>query len=450
MKVVVAGAGEVGSYLSAMVSDRGHDVTVIDLDADTCRRLDEAFNLRVVNGSASITTVLRQAGADTCDFFLAMTSDDKTNLIASSLARALGARTVITRIHDSTYADASYFNYQQHFGIDFMINPEMLSAIELAKSIRNPARVAVENFARGQIEAQRFEVDKDSKYAGRSLREIRLPASIKIGYIVRGSDQDVPTADTVLVAGDLLTVFGPPNDLYKLRTQIDPKSTGQRRKIAIFGGSEVAVALLRVLHNDRFTVRVIEKDTAKAESLAERFTHATLINGDGTSLRLMEEEQIGSVDYFIASTSDDERNILTALQAAKLGAKHVQTIINKSDYEDMLLNMKSALNIETIVSPRVVTAREVMRHISREPYVELFRFSQHRGRILEIVVDAKSKAAGRPLREIALPPHSVIVALLHKFQAKVPGAEDTILAGDHVVVITRDENIKDLLRILRP
>jgi trk system potassium uptake protein len=449
MRLVIVGAGEVGSYLSAQLSERGHDVQVIETNLETCQRLDEQHNVRVVQGNGSSVAVLKQAKVPDCDFFMAMTSNDGTNLIASSLAKALGAKTVLTRIHDSTFADTSHFDYREHFGIDILLNPEMLSAVELAKSIRNPARVAVENFARGQIEAQRFEVDPKSKYAGRSLRDIRLPPEVKIGYIARGEDQDVPTADTILEPGDLVTVFGSSEELYELRSKIDPQSTGQLRKIAIFGGSEVAVSLLRLLNNSRFKVRVIEKVAEKCEALAARFPNATFIHGDGTALRLMEEEQIGSVDYFIAATSDDERNILTATQANKLGAKHVQTIITKSDYEDILLNMKTALGIETIVSPRIVTAKEVMRYLSREPYVELFNFPQHSGRILEIKVSKGSDAVGRTLREIEWPPHAVVVALLGKHRAKVPGANDKILAEDRVVVITREENIRDLLRLLR-
>ena len=410
---------------------------------------DRHYNVRVVNGNGSSVSVLNKAHVEKADFFMAMTRDDQTNLIASSLAKKLGAGTVITRIHDSTFADTSHFNYREHFGIDILINPEMLSAVELAKSIRNPARVAVENFARGQIEAQRFEVNSKSKYVGLALRDIKLPPQVKIGYIARGEDQDVPTGNTILVAGDTLTVFGRSNDLYDLRSKIDPASTGHMRNIAILGGGEVALALLRLLNHTRFKIRVIEKVEERCELLGNQFPHVTFINGDGTSLRLMEEEQIGEADYFVAATADDERNVLTSAQANKLGAKHVQAIITKSDYEDILLNMKQGLGIETIVSPRVVTAKEVMRYVSKDPYIELFQFPHHSGRVLEIPVEAKSPAANKRLREIEWPEHAVVVALLHEHQARVPGAEDQILAGDRVVVITRDENIKDLLRLLR-
>lgn len=449
MKLVVVGAGEVGSYLSAQLSERGHEVTVIETNPEICRNLDEHYNIRVVNGNGSSVSILNKAKVANADFFMAMTRNDQTNLIASSLAKKLGAATVITRIHDSTFADSSHFDYRQHFGIDILINPEMLSAVELAKSIRNPARVAVENFARGQIEAQRFEVNAKSKYVGRSLRDIQLPPQVKIGYIARGDDQEVPTAETILEAHDLLTVFGLSNDLYALRSKIDPASTGEMRNIAILGGGEVALALLRLLNHTRFKIRIIEKVEERCEFLANKFPHATFINGDGTSLRLMEEEQIGEVDYFVAATADDERNILTAAQANKLGADHVQAVISKSDYEDILLNTKQSLGIETIVSPRVVTAKEVIRYVSKEAYIELFQFPQQSGRVLEFPVREKSPAAGKKLRDIDWPNHAVVVALLHAHQATVPGAEDQILAGDRVVVITREENIRDLLRLLR-
>ncbi len=448
MKVVIVGAGEVGRHLSHVLSDAGHDVTVVETNPDRAFAIDEEHNVRVIVGSGSSAETLKKAIADGCDHFLAMTSKDETNLIACSLARVLGVKTVISRIHDQTFTDTSLVNYPLHFGIDMMLNPEGLCALELAKSIRNPARIAVENFARGQIEAQRIVVDEKAKFRGKALRDIKLHPEIKFGFYQRGEEQDIPSADTVLEAGDVVTVFGPPSELYKLRTNLDPHSTGREVRVVIFGGSETAVALVRLLGNPRFKIRVIEQDEEKCRRLAERFPQVTFINGDGTSLRLLEEEQISNADYFVASTSDDERNVMTSIQASKLGAKHVQTVINKSDYEEILYNLRSALDIETLVAPRLVTANEVLRYLSSEPYVELFSFPQQTARILEIQVSLDSPCAGKALKEISWPKHAVLVALLHKFQVKVPGADDRILAGDRVVVITREENIKDLLKLL--
>lgn len=448
MKVVIVGAGEVGGHLSMVLSHAGHDVTVVEMDVQRAAFVDEQYNVRVIIGSGSSAEVLKSAFTDGCDYFIAMTSRDEVNLVACSLARALGSKKVISRIHDQTYTDTSHLNYPLHFGVDMMLNPEALCAVELAKSIRNPARIAVENFARGQIEAQRIRVDESAKYRGKSLKELKLHPQVKFGYFQRGEEQDIPSADTVLEAGDMVTVFGPPSELYKLRSNLDPHTTGQEMRVVIFGGSETAVALIRLLANPRFKVRVIEQDIEKCRRLADRFSEVTFINGDGTSLRLLEEEQIQNADYFVASTSDDERNVMTSIQAAKLGAKHVQTVINKSDYEEILHNLRSALDIETMVSPRIVTANEVLRYISDAPYIELFKFPKQDAKIIEIQVSVNSDCAGKTLREMAWPKHAVAVALLHKFQVKVPSADDKILADDRLVVITREEGIKGLLALL--
>jgi trk system potassium uptake protein len=449
MNIVIIGAGEVGSHLSRVLSEAGNGVTVVERDPQRAALIDEELNVRVVHGSGSSAEVLTRAIGDGCDHFLAMTSLDETNLIACSLARVLGARSVISRIHDETFTGTAHVNYPLHFGIDMMLNPEGLCALELAKPIRNPARIAVESIARGQIEAQRLRVSERARILGKPLREIKLHPEVKFGYFERGDQQDVPAAETVLQAGDEVTVFGPAGELYKLRAKLDPDAGGGEIRVVVFGGSETAVALLRLLDNPRFKVRVIERDPDKCRHLATRFPHVTFINGDGTSLRLLEEEQVGNADFFVASTSDDECNVMTSMQAAKLGTRHVQTVINKNDYQEILHNLQQALGINGLVSPRLVTANEVLRQLSHEPFVELFKFPDQNARILEIQVSNNSSCAGKSLREISWPKHAVLVALQHKFQVKVPGAEDRILPGDRVVVITREQNIKDLLRLLR-
>ncbi|MEY3000869.1 MAG: hypothetical protein RL648_1083 [Verrucomicrobiota bacterium] len=448
MKVVIIGAGEVGLHLSQVLGADGQDVTVIEQDPTKAALVEEESNVRVVIGSGSSAAVLKQAMFDGCDYFLAMTSIDEVNLTACSIAHVLGAGKVISRIHDQTFIDTSSINYPLHFGIDLMLNPEGLCAAELAKSIRNPARIAVENFARGAIEAQRIRVDPRARWQGKALRELKLHPEVKFGYYERDGEEDIPHADTRLLPHDLVTVFGPPGELQKLRSNLDPDLADTMIRIVIFGGSETAVALIRLLNQPRFNVRVIEMDAQKCRRLAERFKEVTFINGDATSLRLLEEEQIGNADFFVASTSDDERNVMTCIQAAKLGARHVQTIINKSDYEELLYNLRSALNIETMISPRRITAQEVQRYISAKPYIELFKFSHQQARIIEIQVADGSPCAGQILRDVGWPKHAVLVAHLHKAEVKVPGAEARILAGDRVIVITREENIPDLLRLL--
>ena len=446
MRILVVGAGEVGCFLSETLSLEGHDVTVIESSEKTAAEIDESLNVKVIGGNGSSAEILKSAGVRDCDFFLAMTSDDKVNLLSGSIAKGLGAKFTIARIHDQTYSDNSHFNYQLHLGIDFLLNPEGLSAVELAKSIRNPGRVAVENFARGEIEVQQVTVSDNAKLCFKALRELNL--KVRIGLLQRDELTQVPAADTVLQPGDILTLVGSPEALLESRNCFEPKADKDTVRVVLFGGSETAIALVRLLKNPRFKIRIIESDARLCHQLAERFPHITVIRGTATSLRLMEEEQVGSADYFIACTRDDENNIMTGLQAKKLGAAHVQLVINKPDYEEVLDELKSNLGVELIVAPRKATVDEVMRHLSREPYIELASMPNGNDKIIEIRVSSDSPCINQEIQSIAFPSGAIIVALLHKFQAKVPGAQDKILAGDRVVVITREDKIKALLNLL--
>jgi trk system potassium uptake protein TrkA len=447
MKIVIIGAGEVGTYLSAILSEQGHDIVVVESSQTIAEQIDEAYNVRVIQGNGSSAEILAKADVGSCDFLLAMTNDDRSNIIAASLSKAMGAHTTIARYHDQTYTDTSFVNYQLHFGIDHLINPEGLCAVELAKTVRHPGRVAVENFARGEVEVQQVEVQKGSRLVHKKLKELKYPEA-RVGYIQRGEDTQVPTAETEIEVGDVVTLFGAPEQLFQLRRKCEADKKAKQIKIVLLGGSETSIALIRLLTNPRFKIRLIEKDLQKCRNLATKFPNITVIQGDGTSLRLMEEEQISNADYFLACTKDDESNIVTGLQASKLGVPHVGVVINKTDYNTVMDSLKSAIGVELIVSPRVVTANDVLRYLSRKPIVELSPLPQGSGSIYELVVKTGSPAAGKRIREISWPPHCVAVAIQHKYQAKVATAEEIILPGDRLLIITPPENLEKLTELL--
>lgn len=447
MKIIIVGAGEVGSNLSTVLADSGHDVTLIEKSEVHCERLDEELNARVVTGNGSSAKQLVEVGVAKCDAFLAMTSDDRTNIISCSLAKGLGAKNTIARIHDETYSDNSFINYQLHFGIDLLVNPEAICAVELAKEIRSAGRVEVEHFARGQIEVQRQRVAHGSRMIGKQLRELKLDSQVRIGYVQRGERSEIASADTMLEEDDIVTLFGHPETLFNLREKFDPTHKIEISRVVLFGGSEVAINLIHLLKNPRFKIRIIEKDRAQCRKLAERFPHITVIHGDATSIRLMEEEQIDSADYFVACTKDDEENILTCIQASKLGADHVQLVINKGDYDDLLGMLQTRLDLEVAVSPRSATADFMLRNLSNESVAHLAEMPDG-SQVLEVRISHSSPVIGKQIKDIRLPKGCLFVALLHKFKAKVPGADDTILAGDRVVVIVAGGQEKELTKAL--
>jgi trk system potassium uptake protein TrkA len=277
MKMVVVGAGEVGTYLCSVLSARGNDVTVIDTSEERTRKIDEQFNVKVLHGNGASASVLVEAGVDKADHFLAMTSDDKVNILSCSLAKALGARRTISRIHDQTYIDNAILNYQVQFGIDHMLNPERLCAVELAKRIRNPGRVAVENFARGQVEVQQVRLRRGSRMIGKTVADTNIAPKARIGYIQREGLNEVPTAQTVLQENDLVTLFGAPENLFEVRSKFEPGHGDGDVKVVLSGGGETAISLIRLLAHPRFRIRVLEKDVSICKSLSESFEQITVI-----------------------------------------------------------------------------------------------------------------------------------------------------------------------------
>jgi trk system potassium uptake protein TrkA len=448
MKIIIIGAGEVGHNLCSTLAAAGHNVTLIEQSDLRYEKLDEEQNARIILGNGSSARQLVDVDVASCDAFLAMTSDDRTNVISCSLAKGLGAKNTIARIHDETYSDNSVINYQLHFGIDLLVNPEAICAVELAKEIRSAGRVAVENFARGQIEVQQQQVAPKSHFIGKKLEDLKLDPRVRIGFVQRDGNSTVASAETVLQENDLITLFGHPEELFSLRERFDPKQKINESRVVLFGGSETAISLIRLLSNPRFKVRVIEKDKAKCRKLSERFPNVTVIHGDATSLRLLEEEQIGSADYFVACTKDDEDNILTCLQAAKLGANHVQLVINKGDYDQLLGILKTMLGIEVVVSPRQATAEFMLRNLSAESSSTLAEVPGGGGKIVEVRIKHSSPCVGKKIKDIHLPADALFVALLHKFKAKVPSADDIILAGDRVVLIVSEAERKTVLASL--
>ncbi len=447
MKIVSVGAGEVGRYLSQILSERGDDVTVIESSDTIASEMNEEQDVRVIIGNGASAKYLERADVKDADFFLAMTAHDQLNIVASSLASKLGAKFTVARIHDQVYTDNSLVNYQDHFDIDFLLNPEALCAVEFAKMIRNPERVAVEDFARGEIEVQKMEVAENAKIANKTLRDIKIPTGMRVGYIQRAGKMMLAKADSEIKAGDVVTVLGSPEVLFEHRSLFTASRSDDDVVVVIYGATEVAVSLIRLLSNPRFRIRVIEPSLTLGKRMAEMFPRVTVINGSATSLRLLEEEDIGSADYFIACTRDDEENIMTSLQAKKLGVKHVHLIINKPDYEAVLGNMIEVMGLDLVVSPRRTTAAEILRYVSTGKYIKIGTLEDEEVDLVEVRVSETSSTKDKTIKEISLPQGCIVAALMHRNLTKVPGAEDVVRAGDRLIIILSKSHIEEIVKL---
>lgn len=431
MRIVILGAGTVGRSVAAMLCRNRHSVTVIDTQAERIRQINETLDLRAITGSGSQSSVLFQAGVGSCDLCLAVTGDDEVNMIAASMAKAMGARRSVARVYAPVFRDLSTFDYQSHFQIDRLLSIEHLTAMELARGIRHPGSVVVENLARGEIEVHEMVVSIRAKSLGKSLREIALPGRVLIGSIVRDGKSRIATADDVIEAHDRLTVIGTRKEVDEVKADFCADA-GSRLGVVIVGGGETGYHLARILEDQRFNVSLLEADHARCEYLASQLHETTVVHTDATQRSSLEEERVETADVFVACMGDDEDNIMASVEARDIGAKTIMALVGRPDYARIV----GKLGIDVTVSPRQVIAKQILGYLNGGPVVSRTSLGEGEILVLEIEVLEGASVTGDVIAKLRLPSPCLIAAVIRSDFAFVPGAQDRLKAGDTVVVLT--------------
>jgi trk system potassium uptake protein TrkA len=392
--------------------------------------------------------LLEEAGVAKCDLLFALTSHDHTNLVCTSIGKSLGARRSIARTSLAMQREQWLYDYAGQFRVDYLFSPARLAAVELAKSIRNPDCLVVEEIARGRIELQQIRIEPGSPALAVPLRDLGLPPRVRIGAVLRRARLLIPRAGDALEAGDLVTIYGHPRRLAEgLRKLHTSEANDEVPNVIIFGGGDYGFALAQALEGGNFRTRILEKDRRVCEVLGQQLQNCTIINVDATSLHELKEERAGEADFFVAATTDDEDNVMACLQARDLGAAACLTLIHRADYASAIQRSGAQLGILDAVSPRVAVARELARFVTMDEATVL-RTLPGGIEILSAPVAENCAAAGRTVSEVPWPDASGLIALQHGNQASVPAADDIIRAGDSLVAITAPAAKDALLKLL--
>jgi trk system potassium uptake protein TrkA len=443
MRIVVLGAGTVGTSIANMLCQHRHTVTVVDYDPARTRRVNEELDVRAVTGSAAQSSVLFQAevlGADLC---LAVTGIDEVNLIAASIAKAMGARRTVARVYAPVFRDLSTFDYQRHFQIDRLLSIEHLSAMELAREIRHPGAVVVENFARGELEMQELAVSEATSAVGVPLKALQLPAGVRIGSIFRDGKMKIAGAEDRVAAGDRVTLIGTREDIDEVREKFQ-KELPPKQGVVIAGGGETGYHLARVLEGPRFAVLLMEKDRGRCEYLAAHLKYTTVVNADAQLRANLEEERVGSADVFVACTGDDEDSIMACVEARELGAKTIMCIVSRPDYA----NVVGKLGIDHVVSPRKVIAREILGFLNTGAVISRTPMAADAAiEVMEIEVMTGAPATRQLLAELPLPPQCLIGAVIRENYVMVPGADERFSPGDTVVALVESSAVEQTVQM---
>src|SRR5215468_506673 len=449
MKILILGAGQVGRTAAEHLSrEEANEVTVVDVNEDLLRDLQDRLDVRTVAGNAALPTVLEAAGAAEAEIIVALTSSDEVNMMACEVAFTLfRTPTKIARVRA-----AEYINHPELFGgeglsVDVVISPEQLVTEYVERLIHHPGTLQVLDFADGKVRLVGVRVRHGGLLAGRSLRELpeHLPKlEVRVVAIYRDGRSVPAEGDTVFADGDEVFFLAARDEIRRIMSQLRVDDSAARR-IVIAGGGNIGFHLARTLekHNQ---VKVIERDARRARKVSELLESAIVLHGDAADEELLIEENIDSADVFAAMTNAEEANILSAMLAKRLGAHKVMALINKPSYAE-LMEAHPAIDI----SPQTITIGSLLAHVRRGDVVRVHALKTGAAEALEAVArgdERTSRVVGRTVAQIPLPEGASIGALVRGDQVIMAHHDTLVLADDHVILFLADRRHLDAVERL--
>jgi trk system potassium uptake protein TrkA len=443
MKIVIVGAGQVGGTLAENLAREYNDITVVDINENALRALQDRLDIRTVAGTGSHPNVLVNAGIEDADMLVAVTSSDEVNIIACQVAYSLfHTPTKIARIRSRNYTDPKYkaklFN-DNHMPVDVMITPEQVVTDYIQKLVEQPGALQVLDFADGNIQLVGLRAVKDGPLVGQQLRTLKdhMPNVDARVAAVFGKDGAVfPTGDTVIEDGDEVFFVAARNNIRKVMSELRRLEKPYRR-LVIAGGGNIGFRLAKALEND-YNIKIIEFSTERARHLSEKLNKTVVLNGSATDQELLLDENIDKADVFLALTNDDEVNILASLLAKQLGARKVMTLISNPVYADLMQGGA----IDIAISPQQATTSSLLAHVRQGDMVSVHSLRRGAAEALEIVVhgdEKNSKVVGRAIGDIKSPPGSTLAALVRDGEVIIAHHDTVIESGDHVIVFVVDK-----------
>ncbi|MGB5290062.1 MAG: Trk system potassium transporter TrkA [Lysobacterales bacterium] len=441
MRIVILGAGQVGSTVASALVHEDNDITIVDKDEQRLKELQDQLDIRSVLGYASHPKVMERAGIEDADLVIALTSSDEVNMVACQIAYTLyNVPTRIARVRAAAYTDRVELFHREHSPVDVLISPELLLTQYISNLIEYPGTSQVMDFADGRAQLVATEAEAGGLLVGQKLYTLahHMPgqSDARLAAIYRKGRLILPEGSTVIEENDTVFFLAATRDIPAVMKELRPIDNPIRRVI-LAGGGNIGKNLARQLERDHH-VKVIERYPIRAESIAEELSKTIVLVGDCTDSGLLREESIESTDVYCVLTNDDAANILSALQAKRMGAKKVIAIINRPSYVDL---MESG-TIDIAVSPQQITIGSLLAHIRRGSIDRVHSLRGGDAEAIEAIAIGdrrSSKVVGRSLEELSLPQGTTIVGIVRGEDVIIAHHDTVIEEHDHVLLFVPDK-----------
>lgn len=435
------GAGTVGMSISRYLAREGHDVTIIDMKRQRLQVAEDELDVQTIQGNACDPAKLEELDIESIDVMLAVTERDETNLISCFAAKQMGARRVVARVRSQFFYHDSVVNFRSKFEIDLFISPEVDTAIELLNFVSMPSALSVVSLAQGRVQLRTIKVAEGSEFCGRELRDLTIPQGALIAGLRRGEHVQIARGNTTIQPEDRVTVIGLPHVLDDITHRLShEKVGGEISSVVVAGAGETGLFLARMLERRGHRVILIEADRERAEYVSSQVDKATVLNGDATEVNFLREELIGKSDYFIATTGDDENNIMSAMLAKELGVRRTACLIERPDYTRIVERM----GVDIAISPRFVAANKVLAMVKRGRIRSVTLMDDGELEINEYVTLSSSRLVGEMLKDLDMPEDTLIGAVVQGGKVHIPRGDFIIRPGDTVITIARPEAAEEL------
>jgi trk system potassium uptake protein TrkA len=441
MKIVVLGAGQVGSTVAHSLSNEENDITIVDLDSRRLKELQNRLDIRAVLGFASHPKTLIRAGIEDADLVIAVTNSDEVNMTACQVAYSLfNTPTRIARIRSSEYMERPGLFEREHCPVDVLISPETLVVGYISRLIEYPGALQVLDFADGRAQLVAIQAYAGGPLVGQRLEALRqhMPAGAdaRVAAIYRQDKTIIPDGSTVIEENDTVFFLAARKHIRTVMKELRPLDSPVHR-IVLAGGGNIGSNLARKLEHLHH-VKLIERDRDTAEAIAQDLEKAIVLVGDCADEDLLREEAIDTADVYCVVTNDDEANILSSMLAKKMGARKVIALINRPSYVDLV----ESGSIDIAVSPQQVTIGALLTHIRRGNMVRVHSLRQGAAEAIEAIAlgdRRSSRVVGRTVEEIDLPEGTTIPAIVRGEDVIIAHHDTVIQEEDHVLLFVPDK-----------
>lgn len=451
MKIIILGAGQVGTSVAESLVSEANDITVVDNDPVCLQAMQDKLDLRTVVGNGASPSVLRNAGAEDADLLIAVTQSDQTNLCACRIAKTVfNLPTRIARLRSADFVDHPELLDDENFAVDFSICPEQIVTDYIRKLITFPEALQVLEFGNGRISLVAVKAVEGGPLVGNPVKEIRahIPnVDARIAAVFRRDQPIMPEGDTVIEVGDEVFCLADTLHIRHVMRELRHLEKPVKR-IMIVGGGNIGYRLARAI-DENYQIKIIESSSRRAEFLALNLKNALVLQGDATDEDLLESERIDEMDLFLALTNDDENNIMAASLAKRMGAQRTLALINRRSYVDLVQSGP----IDIAISPAIISIGTLLAHVRRGDVTAVHSLRRGAAEALELVAhgDAKtSKVVGRRVEEIPLPKGATIAAIVRATEEAQPYREnelvmekryDVTIIAHHDTVIEPEDHV---------